>query len=83
MINKIKAMRNKYMNKKGASMMEFFVITLVVLLIGAAVFVVGKVMKNGMDEVEDTAGSMTQTMTGNTNSFDNFNSKVSNGSTAE
>lgn len=75
MLNKIKEMRNKYMNKKGASMMEFFVITLVVLLIGAAVFIVGKTMKGKMENIEATTDVMDQTLEGEANAFKDFNSK--------
>lgn len=75
MINKIKAIRNRYMNKKGASMMEFFVITLVVLLIGAAVFIVGKTMKGKMENIESTANTMDQTLNSEAAAFNDFNSK--------
>ena len=75
MINKIKARRNRYMNKKGASMMEFFVITLVVLLIGAAVFIVGKTMKGKMENIESTTNTMDQTLSSEAAAFNDFNSK--------
>lgn len=75
MINKIKAIRNRYMNKKGASMMEFFVITLVVLLIGAAVFIVGKTMKGKMENIESTTNTMDQTLNSEAAAFNDFNSK--------
>lgn len=75
MINKIKAIRNRYMNKKGASMMEFFVITLVVLLIGAAVFIVGKTMKGKMENIESTTNTMDQTLSSEAAAFNDFNSK--------
>ena len=73
MKNKIKEIRNKYMNKKGASMMEFFVLTLVVLLIGAAVFIVSKVMRDGVDKMEQKTDGMNNTLDSNSDGFNAFN----------
>lgn len=75
MINKIKEIRSKYINKKGASMMEFFVITLVVLLIGAAVFVVGKTMKDKMQNIEETTNTLDSTLETESEVFKDFNPK--------
>ena len=49
-------------NKKGASMMEYFIITVVVLLVGAAVFAMARSVRDGVESgtgiVEDINGSL-------------------------
>lgn len=40
----------KYLNNKKGSMMEYFIITVVALLIGAAVFTMGKSIKGGVEK---------------------------------
>lgn len=70
MLNKIK---NRLKNKKGASMMEFFVLTIVVLLIGAIIFILGNNMRGGVDTMQNQAGGMAETLQDGIDGFDAFN----------
>lgn len=66
---------NKYIkkNKKGASMMDFFIYALVVLLIGGLVFVIGSVVRGGLGRSQQSLQRVSQTQTDNAGEYDNTN----------
>lgn len=64
---------NKYIkkNKKGASMMDFFIYALVVLLIGGLVFVIGSVVRGGLDRSKTSLEKVSQAQTDKAKEYDN------------
>lgn len=70
----MKNIKNILKNKKGASIMEFFILTIVVLLIGAIVFILGGNMKKGVDKVDKNAQAVGNTLNDNTTAgYNSFN----------
>lgn len=52
---------NKYVkkNKRGASMLDFFIYALVILMVGSAVFILGGFLKGGIGTVKEKAENVT------------------------
>ena len=44
--------KNILKNKRGASIMEFFIMTIVALVIGAVIFLLGGKLKSGVGEMD-------------------------------
>lgn len=73
-MKKFKEIKNTLKNKKGASIMEFFIITVVALLVGAVIFIVGSNMKGGVESIEERSGDVANTLNDNNmNGFNAFN----------
>lgn len=64
---------NKYIkkNKKGASMMDFFIYALVVLLIGGLVFIIGNVVRGGLQRSKTSLDKVSETQTNQAKEYDN------------
>lgn len=54
----IKKIKDRIANKRGASIMEFFILTVVILLIGAVVFQFGKSVKDGVEKGKGVVDSI-------------------------
>lgn len=57
-MKKFKEIKNTLKNKKGASIMEFFIITVVALLVGAVIFSMGGAVKEGVEKGESIVESI-------------------------
>lgn len=68
----MKKLLNKYVKnkKKGASMLDFFIYALVILLVGSAVFVLGGALKGGVSSVNDKADAINNQVTAGTTGYD-------------
>ena len=62
---------NKYVkkNKKGASMLDFFIYALVILLIGSAVMLLGGVLKTGVNKVKTKTSDVNTTVDNGTSGY--------------
>lgn len=50
--------KNILKNKRGASIMEFFIMTIVALVIGAIIFLLGGKLKSGVGEMDSQTSQM-------------------------
>lgn len=67
----MKKILNKYVkkNKKGASMLDFFIYALVILLIGSAVMLLGGVLKTGVNKVKTKTSDVNTTVDSGTSGY--------------
>lgn len=66
---------NKYVkkNKKGASMLDFFIYALVILLIGSAVMLLGGVLKTGVNKVKTKTSEVNTSVDSGTSGYNGSN----------
>lgn len=71
----MKNILNKYVKnkKKGASMLDFFIYALVILMIGSAVFILGGVLKDGVNKVKTNTQSVNTTVDKGTTGYKETN----------
>lgn len=68
----MKTIINKYLkkNKKGASMLDFFIYALVILMVGSGVFILGGVLKNGVNNVKTKTDAVNTQVSNGTGGYD-------------
>lgn len=77
----MKNLLNKYVkkNKKGASMLDFFIYALVILLVGSGVFVLGGVLKSGVNKVKTNTSSINDQVEAGTGGYQSTGNNLADG----